>query len=75
MPRIDMSLQVFRPYLLGKKFTVISDHSPLKWLVQSPKITGIVARWIQYLADYDFVIKYRSGRKQEAADFLSRLGY
>jgi hypothetical protein len=69
------SLQMFRPYLLGKKFTVISDHSPLRWLVQSPKITGIVARWIQYLAEYDFEIQYRSGRKQEAADFLSRLGY
>ncbi|SAL96908.1 hypothetical protein [Absidia glauca] len=69
------SLHIFRPYLLGRKFTVISNHSPLKWLVQSPKITGIVARWVQYLADYDFEIKYRSGRKQEAADFLSRLGY
>lgn len=69
------SLQIFRPYLLGKKFTVISDHSPLRWLVHSPKISGIVARWIQYLAEYDFEIKYRSGRKHEAADFLSRLGY
>jgi hypothetical protein len=64
-----------RPYLLGHKFTVITDHQPLKWILESPKISGITARWMTYLADYDFELRYKSGKLHQAVDFMSRLGY
>ena len=35
----------FRPYLYGQKFTVVTDHQPLKWLMESDKLTGKLARW------------------------------
>ncbi|KAG1535988.1 hypothetical protein G6F49_013064 [Rhizopus delemar] len=65
----------FRPYLLGKKFMIITDHSALTGLLKTPNPTGIIARWIVTLSEYDFDIKYRPGRVHESADFLSRLGY
>jgi hypothetical protein len=71
------ALQLYRPYLLGSHFqvTVISDHSALNGLLKSKKPTGIIARWIEILSEYDFKIIYRPGRVNESADFLSRLGY
>lgn len=71
------ALQLYRPYLLGSHFqvTIISDHSALNGLLKSKKPTGIIARWIEILSEYNFKIVYRPGRVNESADFLSRLGY
>src|SRR5699024_1845350 len=43
----------------------------LQWIRNSPK-AGI-ARWAALIMDYDFTIKYRSGKNMAHADFLSRL--
>lgn len=69
------SVKLFRPYLLGQPFTIITDHSALKGLLDTKNPTGIIARWITVLAEYTFDIKYRPGRINESADFMSRLGY
>lgn len=71
------AVQLYRPYLLGSQFTVtvISDHSALNGLLKTKQPTGILARWIEILAEYDFQIRYRPGRVNESADYLSRLGY
>ena len=36
----------FRPYLLGRKFTLRTDHSSLKWLQQLKEPEGQMARWL-----------------------------
>lgn len=71
------ALQLYRPYLLGSHFqvTIISDHSAINGLLKSKKPTGIIARWIEILSEYNFKVVYRPGRVNESADFLSRLGY
>ena len=69
------AVKLFRPYLHGKKFLIITDHSALTGLLKTPNPTGIIARWIVTLSEYEFDIKYRPGRVNESADFLSRLGY
>ena len=71
------SVQLYRPYLLGSPFevTIISDHSSLAGLLKTKTPSGILARWIEILSEYNFKIIYRKGRVNEAADFLSRLGY
>ncbi|EIE79980.1 hypothetical protein RO3G_04685 [Rhizopus delemar RA 99-880] len=69
------AVKLFRPYLLGRKFIVITDHSALKGLLNTTNPTGIIARWITILTEYEYDIKYRPGRINESADFLSRLGY
>jgi hypothetical protein len=30
----------FRPYLYGTKFTLYTDHQPIKWLMTNDKLTG-----------------------------------
>jgi hypothetical protein len=69
------AVKKFRPYLLGKRFKIITDHSALKGLLNTTNPTGIIARWITTLSEYEYEIKYRPGRVNESADFLSRLGY
>ena len=69
------AVKLFRPYLLGQKFSIITDHSALNGLLKSTNPTGIIARWITILSEYEYEIKYRPGRVNESADFLSRLGY
>ena len=33
----------FRPYLYGQSFKLVTDHQPLKWLMESDKLTGEVS--------------------------------
>ena len=62
----------FRPYLLGRKFEVVTDHSALRWLHPvEPK--GRLARWVMHLQEYDFTVVHRSGSENGNADGLSRL--
>ena len=62
----------FRVYLYGRRFTLLTDHEPLKWLMTNEKLTGMHARWAHILSEYDFEIKHRSGVKSGDADGLSR---
>jgi len=40
------SLQKFRHYLLGGKFTFFTDHSALKYLVNKPVLEGRICCWL-----------------------------
>ena len=62
----------FRSYLLGRKFTIITDHSALRWL-NSVELKGRLARWVLHLQEYSFDIQHRSGSSHGNADALSRL--
>ena len=62
----------FRYYLYGRKFTLITDHEPLEWLMTNEKLRGMHARWANILQEYDIYIKHRSGIKNLDADGLSR---
>ena len=59
--------------LLGKKFTVQSDHQPPKWLFKLKEPTGQVARWLALLQSYDFVTDYRAGKQHGNADGMPRV--
>lgn len=61
----------FRSYLLGSKFTIITDNNPLCHL-STAKLGAIEQRWAAQLAVFDFDVKYRPGRCNTAADALSR---
>ena len=63
----------FRHYLLGRQFTVRTDHSSLVWLTRFRHIGGQLARWLEELSQFDFEIQHRSGIKHSNADGLSRI--
>jgi transposase InsO family protein len=64
--------QVFRQNLLGRRFTLRTDHAALRWLQHTPDPIGQQGRWLEKLAEFDFEILHRPGRKHGNADALSR---
>ena len=69
---VKRSIQHFKHYLLGRRFTVRSDHQVLKWLFSLKEPKSRVARWIEDLSAYDFQIEYRPGKSHGNADGMSR---
>ena len=61
----------FRDYLLGSKFTVYTDNNPLAYNIQTSKLGASQIRWLSKLALFNFIIIYRSGKTNQAADALS----
>jgi len=55
------ALQHFRHYLLGTKVILRTDHHSLKWLQTFKRPEGILARWVETLAEFDFEIEHRPG--------------
>ncbi|BBN03753.1 hypothetical protein Mp_2g26090 [Marchantia polymorpha subsp. ruderalis] len=62
----------FRCYLFGTQFTLVTDHQPLKWLMESEKLTGKLARWALILQEYDFQVVHRPGVENLYANGLSQ---
>jgi len=62
----------FRPYFYGQSFTLLIDHQPLKWLMESDKLTRKLARWALLLQEYDFEVVHKAGLQNLDADGLSR---
>ena len=63
----------FRHYLIGRPFTLVTDHQALKWLVKIDNPSGLFARWIARLSEYEIEIVYRPGKKNQNVDALSRM--
>ena len=63
----------FKPYLMGRKFTVVTDHQPLKNIRGSDEGSKRVNRWRIYLEGYNFDIEYKPGKHHGNADGLSRM--
>ena len=62
----------YRHYLLGQHFNIRTDHSSLRWLCNFKEPGGQIARWLEVLAEYNFTIIHRDGKKHQNADALSR---
>ena len=69
------SIEKFRPYIEGTKFTVITDHYSLVWLNRLKEPTGRLARWAVKIQQYDFEMIHRKGKFHVVPDVLSRIPY
>ena len=67
------ALRTWRHYLLGRKFIIVSDHHSLKYLQTQPQLSRRQARWLEFLAEFDFEIVHRPVKSNVVADALSRL--
>ncbi|CAC5385151.1 unnamed protein product [Mytilus coruscus] len=66
-------MKYFKPYLYGRKFTIRTDHSSLRWLLNFKNPEGQVARWIETLSVCDMHIHHRQGTQHRNDDALSRI--
>nr|KYP58323.1 Retrotransposable element Tf2 [Cajanus cajan] len=68
-----LAIQHWRPYLLGRKFTVYTDQKSLRYLLEQRITTQNQQNWLAKLLGYDFDIVYKVGASNKVADALSRL--
>ena len=70
---IVWSCERLRQYLIGRKFTLVTDHQRLRAIYSpSSRPSARIERWVLRLQEFDFDIRYVPGR-QNIADALSRL--
>ena len=66
------ALKMWRYYLLGKRFVLMSDHIGLRYLFDQPNLNTRQARWLATINDFDFDIRYIKGKENKVADALNR---
>ncbi len=69
---VKWALDSFRYYLLGRKFTLETDHRALVWLGRMKDTNARITRWFLAIQPFDFEVLYQTGPENCGADFLSR---
>ncbi|CAM1305641.1 Uncharacterised protein r2_g1550 [Pycnogonum litorale] len=74
---IIYGVKKFSQFLLGRRFTLVTDHQPLKAIFGNksglPALsTARLHRYSVILLSYNFIVEYRPGRLNSNADALSR---
>ena len=62
----------WRPELKGISLPikVFTDHKGLKYFMTTKKLTLRQVRWAEFLSEFNFVISYQSGKKNNKANTL-----
>ncbi len=66
------AVELFKYFLTGRHFTVVTNHARLTWLRNFKEPEGVVARWITRLQPFDFKFVHRPDKDHSHADGLSR---
>ena len=69
---IKKAIQAFQVYLLGREFTIRTDHRSLEWLDRMKDTNSRLTHWSLFLQEFRFQIAFRSGKSNGNADGLSR---
>ena len=56
----------------AKEFVIHSDHESLKHLKGQGKLNRRHAKWVEFIENFPYVIKYKQGKENIVADALSR---
>src|ERR1041385_5069406 len=65
-------LEVWQHYLWPKEFIIHSDHEALKYLKAQSNLHRRLAKWVEFIESFPYIIKYKKGKDNVVADALSR---
>uniref|UniRef100_A0A8C5GD01 Gypsy retrotransposon integrase-like protein 1 n=1 Tax=Gouania willdenowi TaxID=441366 RepID=A0A8C5GD01_GOUWI len=69
---VKWAMDSFKYYLLGREFTLETDHKALQWLEKMKDTNGRITRWYLAMQPFRFIIHHIPGRDNCTADYLSR---
>ena len=72
MTTIIYCLRVWRHYLLGLHFTIITDSVATSYFETQKKLSSKQAQWQDFLAEFDYLLEYKLGEANVVTDALSR---
>lgn len=72
---IIYALRLFRPFIYGRRCTIVTDHQALVWIMNNKNPASRLFRWKLELSEYDFDIIHKPGIMNANADALSRIYY
>lgn len=72
---IVWAVEYFRHYIFGQKFIIYTDHRPLISIWRLKETSTTLTRLRLKLQGLDCDIRYKQGKENIVADFLSRLTY
>lgn len=72
MMAIIHAVTKWRPYLIGRRFTVRTDQQSLPYFLEQRIHTPSQQRWVSKLLGYDYELVYKKGAENRVADALSR---
>ena len=70
---ICWGVRAFHPFIFGVPFVIHTDHKPLLYLQNMANENSRLMRTINELAEYDYIINYRPGQLNGAADAMSKV--
>jgi hypothetical protein len=66
------AVDLWRPYLLGKRFQIKTDHQSLKYFLEQRISSQEQKKWVTNLFGYDYEIIYTKGKDNVVVDALSQ---
>ena len=68
---IMLALKLWRHYLVGRSFTLKTNHQSLQYIFTQRDLNARQQRWSEFMSEYDFGISYIKGKENVVANALS----